>query len=92
MIVTGVIGCIFGSIYLKRHKVYKRFIISGMIGTALALSFSIFMLNFENLSLALIGNAFIGFTLFPIYPALNEFACEIVFPIGIFKKIVLNKV
>lgn len=80
--VGGVIGTIIGSYFLNKYKRYKLHMGIYAIGGSGSFVVFLAMLYTENLILTLIGTSLIGLFFIPMIPALLEFSCESVFPIG----------
>lgn len=82
MIVTGIAGAVVGGYYLKKSKIFKRFTVGCIVCSACCIAVSTVLYEAKSMVLTLIGSAILGFFAFPITPALYEYACELVFPIG----------
>ena len=81
-IVSGMVGCIISSIYLKKYETYKKIIVICMLGATGWLFFFLMMLWTEKFILVCLSMFTIGLFVVPLIPAMLEFACETCFPIG----------
>ena len=81
-IVSGMVGCIISSIYLKKSEKYKKIIVICMLGSTGGLFFFLMMLYSENFILVCLSMFIIGLFVVPLIPAMLEYACETCFPIG----------
>ena len=81
-IVSGMVGCIISSIYLKKSEKYKKIIVICMLGSTGGLFFFLVMLWSEKFILVCLSMFTIGLFVVPLIPAMLEFACETCFPIG----------
>ena len=81
-IVSGMVGCIISSIYLKKYEKYKKIIVICMLGSTGGLFFFLMMLWSEKFILVCLSMFTIGLFVVPLIPAMLEYACETCFPIG----------
>lgn len=79
--ITGLMGCILGSLYLKKTNKYKFYILLGEVASFIFLLLFMACLNL-GLPLMIISVGVVGFFIVPLIPGMLEFACEISFPIG----------
>ena len=81
-IISGIIGSVLGSIYLKKTQKYKRALIVYQIGSIASLTLFFFMLMTKQLGLVIPPTFLVGFFIVPLIPAMLEFSSETNFPIG----------
>lgn len=80
--IGGVIGIVIGSYFLNKYKKYKLHMAIYAIGGSGGLLLFLCLLFTEDIVLSLLGACVLGLFLVPMVPAILEFACESVFPIG----------
>ena len=83
LIISGLVGSIAGSFYIKRTLKYKLLIRILPLISVILLAFTYLMLNaFPNIALMYIFMILVGFLFTPMIPISYELGCQLCFPIG----------
>ena len=82
VIIFGIIGSVSLGFYFKRRKRFRTFIKYSGVASALIIFLNIGTLSSEKLFALLIGACLMGYFYSPLVPAIYEYACESVYPIG----------